>query len=243
MSNRGSSGQNMDEETPLLEQERTQKAGTTFRRVSLAAGRGQRRTMAAARGQRRTSVRGTIAFPFFPSLAQSQNEPKPIEPAEALSPLVTGGFIRGVEGVFVHPRPPSLWKSIPAYYPYRRKDRHRSFYLFWLNEFRHWFKSSRLLVRLAGLDTLAREVWNSMVKLEPTSKKFLHKASKFYKHLAQGGPMHGFLQRVHPFTRTLRVVVGFWRWLESAKCRRLEVGVEETMVCVARILFAFEYIL
>lgn len=42
--------------------------------------------------------------------------------------------------------------------------------------------------------------------------------------------MRWFLQRCHPFTRSLRILVGAWRWVESAQCRRLEIGVEETMV-------------
>ena len=39
--------------------------------------------------------------------------------------------------------------------------------------------------------------------------------------------MRGFLKDVQPFTRTIRIVVATWRWIEAAPCRRLEVGVEE----------------
>jgi hypothetical protein len=55
-------------------------------------------------------------------------------------------------------------------------------------------------------------------------------AVKAAKHLGQGGPMKWFLNYVHPFTRTLRLVVACWRWIESAQCRRGEVGTEEAFV-------------
>ena len=52
--------------------------------------------------------------------------------------------------------------------------------------------------------------------------------------------MKGFLGRCHPFTRAIRVVVASWRWIESAKCRRLEVGVEEAMVQYSVFGFSFK---
>jgi hypothetical protein len=44
--------------------------------------------------------------------------------------------------------------------------------------------------------------------------------------------MHDFLGRCQIFTRSLRLLIATWRWIESAKVRRLEVGVEEAMVSI-----------
>jgi hypothetical protein len=199
------------------------KAGIAFRRS------------ARPRQSKRASVRGSLAFPFFPEPSVREDdeaEKDVVEPCEALAPLVAGGKIKDTDGTVVGPRAPPLLKAIPAFPPYRRKQRHRNFYLWWTNEFRHWWKSSRLLVRLGGLDTHARDpiVWAKMVSINPLRFKSLRKMYKLVKRLGQGGPMRWFLDRVHPFTRTLRILVGAWRWVESAQCRRLEIGVEETMV-------------
>jgi hypothetical protein len=43
-----------------------------------------------------------------------------------------------------HPR------STPYLPPQKRYSRHRNFWVFQLNQFRHWWKTSRLLVRLSG---------------------------------------------------------------------------------------------
>lgn len=63
-------------------------------------------------------------------------------------------------------------------------------------------------------------------------EKNSHRAMRVVKKLGQGGSMKYFLNFVHPFTRTLRLVVGGWRWIEASQCRRGEVGVEEVMVCL-----------
>jgi len=101
---------------------------------------------------------------------------------------------------------------------------------------------SRLLVRLAGLWTLAVTgiYMAKMVKVYPGPfkhhrqqhvEKNAHRAYKIVKQLGQGGPMKYFLNYVHPFTRSLRIIVAAWRWIEAAQCRRGEVGTEEAMVC------------
>ena len=41
-------------------------------------------------------------------------------------------------------------KTHPMYPPIKRFKRHRNFYIYMINEFRHWWKTSRLLVRVSG---------------------------------------------------------------------------------------------
>jgi len=100
---------------------------------------------------------------------------------------------------------------------------------------------SRLLVRLAGLWTLAVTgiFMAKMIRVSPgpfkhhkqkLMEKNAFRAVRIVKKLGQGGPMKYFLNFVHPFTRTLRIVVAAWRWIEAAQCRRGEVGTEEAMV-------------
>lgn len=165
-----------------------------------------------------------------------------LEPADGLAPLASGGTIVCTNGYRTTTRPASSVKSLPAFAPFRRTDRHRNFYLWWLNEFRHWWKSSRLLVRLAGLWTLAITVdfLAKMHSVDPYKdpRKHKHRANvknsekavRVVKKLGRGGEMRWFLQTVQVFTRCLRIVIGTWRWVEAAQCRRLEVGVEEAMV-------------
>lgn len=230
------------ESTPLIQRSDAKKhwdtlrnatqAGIAFRRVPV----GRRRRLSGSRIGSRMSVRGSLAFPFFAeeSVREADKDASKdvVEPIEALTILVAGGKIHGLDGIVVGPRPNTIVKSIPAFAPYRRMARHRSFFLWWTVEFRHWWKSSRLLVRIGGLDTLARDpiFWAKMVSINPLRYKSLKKMSKLVQRLGQGGPMRFFLRRVHPFTRSIRILVAAWRWIESAPCRRLEVGLEETMV-------------
>mmetsp|Transcript_1008 Transcript_1008/g.2335 ORF Transcript_1008/g.2335 Transcript_1008/m.2335 type:complete len:672 (-) Transcript_1008:914-2929(-) len=155
-------------------------------------------------------------------------------PIDALAPLVPGGIAKYYDREFVPYRQASLVKSVPAFAPYTRKARHRSFYLWWLNEFRHWWKSSRLLVRLGGLYVYSFDpmVAPIILILDPEKHKTIKKLCKFAKTLGQGGPMRDFVKTVKPFTRSMRIVVGGWRWVEAAPCRRGEVGVEEFMAFV-----------
>lgn len=70
--------------------------------------------------------------------------------------------------------------------------------------------------------------------LDPERFKSIKKLVKFAKMLGQGGDeMRIFLKTVKPFTRTMRIAVGGWRWVEAAPCRRGEVGLEEFMVRTA----------
>ena len=55
-------------------------------------------------------------------------------PLVALAPLVDGGGIAAyADRPYIPRREPSTIKSLPAYAPYRRMARHRSFYLRWMN--------------------------------------------------------------------------------------------------------------
>ena len=55
-------------------------------------------------------------------------------PVEGLAPLFPNGGIKEYDGrAYVPYREASLVKSTPAFAPYRRKARHRSFYLWWTN--------------------------------------------------------------------------------------------------------------
>jgi len=156
-------------------------------------------------------------------------------PIEGLAPLFPNGGIEPYDGrEYVPYREPSLVKSVPAFPPYTRMARHRSFYLWWTNEFRHWWKSSRLLVRLGGLyvysfDPIAAP---KVLLLNPEKRKSIKKIFKFAKKLGQGGQLRVFIQTCKPITRSLRIIVGGWRWFEAAPCRRIEVGVEETMAFI-----------
>jgi polyphosphate kinase 2 (PPK2 family) len=199
---------------------------TRYRRTSLTQMKGN-----SEQQQQRKSLRLAIDDLF------ADHHGMTLEPVDALSPLVTGGVIVCTDKYRTTPRPPSTVKSLPAYAPFRRTERHRSFTLWWINEFRHWWKSSRLLVRLAGLWTLAitAEFLLKMQMFAPYKKHHkanihnIEKAVRIVKKLGRGGPMRWFLQTVQPFTRTIRILVAVWRWIEAAQCRRLEVGVEEFM--------------
>lgn len=157
------------------------------------------------------------------------------QPIEGLAPMFPNGGIAAYDGrEYIPYREASLIKSVPAFAPYRRKARHRNFYLWWTNEFRHWWKSSRLLVRLGGLYVYHFDPVDAprILLLDPTKQKSIKKYFKFAKRLGQGGEMRIFVKTVKPFTRTLRIFVGGWRWFEAAPCRRGEVGLEETMAFI-----------
>lgn len=150
-----------------------------------------------------------------------------MEPIAALAPLMSNGEKK-------INRPDSTIKSVPAFAPYMRDKRNRSLGLIRINDFRHWWKLSRLLVRLAGLYVYTQddEVWDKMVGIKIMKHKGPKKALKLIKRLGQGGPVRVFLKDVQPFTRFVRIVVAAWRYFEASKCRRTEVGVEEAMAFV-----------
>jgi hypothetical protein len=101
-----------------------------------------------------------------------------------------------------------------------------------LNKVRHWWKTSRLLLRLAGglmfcYDDLN---WAMMQAYDVSKKKQAKQALKVVKRIGQGGPIRPFLQDVHPFTRSLRIVLAVARaWEAKVDNRLYEVGIAETL--------------
>jgi hypothetical protein len=134
----------LGEETPLLRDENlsgdADQARVSFRRPL-------KPLRPIGDKNQRSSVRGSLAAPLFPSeddfvLSEERGEHVDhLGPLDALAPLVAGGMIVSTTGYRTPARPPSVVKSLPAFAPFPRKERHRSFYLQWINEFRHWWKS------------------------------------------------------------------------------------------------------
>lgn len=125
-----------------------------------------------------------------------------------------------------HPR------TNPPLPPEKRFARHRNFYVYQLNQFRHWWKTSRLLVRLSGgyaycwdgLNWVTMAVWDVMVKRQRKQ------AFKQYKRMGQGGAIKPFLDIVQPFTRTIRIVLAVARAWEARVDNRLyECGIAEAL--------------
>lgn len=156
----------------------------------------------------------------------------PIEPAQGLTGIVTGGIIKTTDGVTLirRPCPPPLDKDVPTSPPSRTKARHKSQFLNGLNEFRHQYKNTRLALKFGGLALLAQASWDKMASFSPTSHKSLRKMGKQMKRLGQGGPMRGVLEWLHPFTNALRLSMVVLRSMECPNFYRLEVFVEEFMV-------------
>jgi hypothetical protein len=156
----------------------------------------------------------------------------PLEPAQALTLLVTGGTIQTTDGATLtrRSRPPPLAKSVPAAPPSRLKARHKSNFLFRLNECRHAYKNTRLALKFGGLVVIANAWWDKMASFSPLSHKSLGKMGKLMKRLGQGGPMRLLLVWLHPFTNTLRLSMLVLRTMESSHFYRMEVFVEESMV-------------
>ena len=67
----------------------------------------------------------------------------------------------------LHPR------SAPSQVPFRRRERHRHPLLRATNDFRHWWKTSRLLVRLSGSLMYLRDplIWSAVLVAKVSRKK------------------------------------------------------------------------
>lgn len=125
-----------------------------------------------------------------------------------------------------HPR------TNPVLPPEPRFARHRNFYIFELNQFRHWWKTSRLLVRVSAGIVYAQDPvnWVSMASWDTAMRKQCKAAATQSKRIGQGGPVKPFLDEVQPFTRIIRIVLAIARAWEARVDNRLyEVGLAEAL--------------
>ena len=91
-------------------------------------------------------------------------------------------------------------KTNPKRPPERRFKRHRNYYVNQVNEFRHWWKTSRLLVRLSGgyeycLDSTN---WTAMGRYAVERRRQGKQAFRSMKAIGRGGPSKDFLSNVKP---------------------------------------------
>ena len=133
-------------------------------------------------------------------------------------------------------------KTISELTPEKRGKRHRNPSLYAINQFRHWWKTSRLLVRLSGCYGYCQDTvtWSLLAILDVTTKKGAKGALKQVKRIGRGGPNRIFLLNVHPFTRTLRIFIGCARAWEARVDNRLyEVGIAEGMAFMGNRCFRY----
>lgn len=133
-------------------------------------------------------------------------------------------------------------KTIPELAPEKRGKRHRHPALWSINQFRHWWKTSRLLVRLSGSYGWCHDIvmWTLMGTLDVTTKKGAKGALKQVKRIGRGGPNRIFLKNVHPFTRTLRIFIACARaWEARVDNRFYEVGIAEGMAFMGNRCFRY----
>eukprot|EP00934_Nitzschia_sp_Nitz4_P003730 Nitzschia sp. Nitz4//scaffold380_size13111//5510//7999//NITZ4_008982-RA/size13111-augustus-gene-0.39-mRNA-1//-1//CDS//3329549879//3720//frame0 len=120
----------------------------------------------------------------------------------------------------------------PKLCPERRFKRHRNYYIYQLNQFRHWWKTSRLLVRLTGgyEYCLNEDNWTLMAKYLVSKKRQAKKALRSMKDIGQGGYARDFLQNVKKFTRTIRLILAIARGFEARVDNRfMEVLLAEAL--------------
>ncbi len=133
-------------------------------------------------------------------------------------------------------------KTIPELTPERRGKRHRHPTLWSINQFRHWWKTSRLLVRLSGSYGWCQNIitWSLMATFDVTEKKGAKGALKQMKRIGRGGGNRVFLMNVHPFTRTLRIFIACARaWEARVDNRFYEVGIAEAMAFIGNRCFRY----
>ena len=96
-------------------------------------------------------------------------------------------------------------KTNPIMIPERRFRRHRNKYIFRLNEFRHWWKTSRLLVRLSGGYEYCYnpQQFQSMAMYDVHKRKQAKGALNSMKAIGRGGPAKDFLSQVQPVRVTV----------------------------------------
>ena len=128
--------------------------------------------------------------------------------------------------IHVHP------KTNPKMAPELRFARHRNYYVYHLNEFRHWWKTSRLLVRVSGgyEYCIDKVHWIEMGLYKVSRHKQAKKALKSVKGIGRGGPSADFLAIVQPLTRGIRIVLAVARgWEARVDNRFLEVLLAEIL--------------
>lgn len=133
-------------------------------------------------------------------------------------------------------------KTIPLLCPEVRGKRHRLPIARNMNEFRHWWKTSRLLVRLVGSYQWCASPlnWTAMALLNLSRRKQTKLAIRQAKAIGRGGPNRDFLQDFQPFTRTLRIALATFRALEARVDNRfLEVGIAEAMAFIGNRCFRY----
>jgi hypothetical protein len=140
-------------------------------------------------------------------------------------------------GVRQHPA------SNPILPPVRRKERHRNYYIYQLNQFRHWWKTSRLLARLLGgmsfVVSINPLLWNTILpSLNVAKARDAKHALKYIKRIGQGGPLSSTFDMVQPGTRTIRIILAIARgWEARVDHRLIEVGIAEALyVCFLLLL-------
>lgn len=129
----------------------------------------------------------------------------------------------------------SWYKTHPSLPPEKRGKRHRHRMIYNLNQFRHWWKTSRLLVRVAGAFVCVWlvENWDLMASWKIAKHRQFKKAWKFAKYIGRGGTVKPFLAGVQPFTRTIRLILAIARALEARVDHRMtEVGFAEAFAFI-----------
>jgi hypothetical protein len=123
-------------------------------------------------------------------------------------------------------------KTNPKCAPERRFARHRNYYIYLLNEFRHWWKTSRLLVRVSGgyEYCIDKNNWLAMGLYKVSRHRQAKKALKSVKGIGRGGPSRDFLANVQPFTRSIRIILAVARgWEAKVDNRFMEVLLAEAL--------------
>lgn len=141
------------------------------------------------------------------------------------------------DDLFAHP------KTNPKMTPEKRFKRHRNYYVYQLNQFRHWWKTSRLLVRVSGGYEYCQSTvnWVAMAAFKVTRRKQAKAAFRSMKAIGRGGPSKDFLNNVQPFTRSIRIVLAVARgWEARVDNRLVEVFLAEGLyVAFVRSAFSF----
>lgn len=95
-------------------------------------------------------------------------------------------------------------KTSPKRPPEKRFRRHRNYYVFQVNQFRHWWKTSRLLVRLSGgYEYCLNPInWQAMGIYMVEKRKQGKRALRSMKAIGRGGPSRDFLSNVKPVSQS-----------------------------------------